>query len=72
MRAKAIVFSVYMVSAVVAIILLTILLKQIPFLARNSFLGMPLNLLTALVIGLPFGDWARKKLFGWNSMGERL
>jgi hypothetical protein len=43
---------------------LIILLKLIPALAQNEFLGLRLNLLVAILIGVPLANLARRRVFG--------
>ena len=50
---------------------LAFLLGQVRAFADNSFLGLTLNTILAIVIAVPVADLARKRVFGPSSFGER-
>ena len=57
----------FIVHATVGIVFfcgLILILRMIPALAENEFLGLRLDLLVAILIGVPLANWTRRRAFG--------
>ena len=65
-------FSFSVVFGLALAIGLTMVLGRVPMLATNGLLGLSWNNILAICIALPITDLARRRIFGWNSLGERL
>ena len=69
LRFRAFAFSV--VFGLVLCVGLIYVLAYVPVLASNTLFGLSWNSIVAILVAVPAADFARRRLFSWNSFGER-